>query len=141
VKQRDKSVIQRVLLAIALSSFAAPLAAHEMSMPAPIDQPGSPVQLKSCYLGTNFMFGDPKLESEQTKMQLSADLARPVPIRYRMLGLRFEFGLDAGKRSSDVVVFTGSEASNNHDSRFVKRARLTFSVLTVRAMLNRVVCF
>ncbi len=61
------------------------------------------------------MFGDPKLVSEQTKMQLSAELATPVPAQYRMLGLRFEFGSDSGKRSADVIVFTGSEASSSRD--------------------------
>ena len=74
----------------------------------PISQPESPIHLSSCYLGTNFMFGDPKLKSEQTKMQLSADLLEAVPEQYRLLGLRFEFGRKAGKRTSDVVVFTPS---------------------------------
>lgn len=36
-----------------------PADAHEISMPAPISQPASPVPLKSCYLGTDFMFGTP----------------------------------------------------------------------------------
>jgi hypothetical protein len=88
--------------------------AHEISGPAPISQPTSPVQLESCYLGTNFMFGDPRLKSEETKMQLSAGLAKPAPSQYRMLGLRFEFGVKAGKHDSDVVVFTGSDASSRN---------------------------
>ena len=94
---------------------AAPAGAHEMSEPTPLNQPSSPVLLKSCYLGTDFSFGDPRLVSEQTKMQLSANLAKVVPQDYRLLGLRFEFGLDGGKRSSDVIVFTGSQASNSRD--------------------------
>jgi len=77
-----------------------------------MSQPASPVQLDSCYLGTDFMFGDPRLASEETKMQLSADLAKPVPAQYRMVGLRFEFGSQVGKRSSDVIVFTGSKETN-----------------------------
>jgi hypothetical protein len=110
------TLIRKVVLVAAVQvATALPAYAHEMSMPAPISQPASPVQLKSCYLGTDFTFGDPKLISEQTKMQLSADLTKPVPAKYRMLGLRFEFGLDSGKRSSDVIVFTGSEASSNRD--------------------------
>lgn len=94
---------------------ASGVCAHAISMPPPLNQPESPVQLKSCYLGTDFMFEDPKLASEQTKMQLSADLLRPVPPQYTLLGLRFEFGLDGGKRSSDVVVFTTSQTSNDRN--------------------------
>ena len=80
--------------------------------PAPIKQPASPVQLESCYLGTNFMFGDPSLKSEETKMELGAALASPVPSQYRLLGLRFEFGVRAGKHDADVIVFTGSDVAS-----------------------------
>jgi hypothetical protein len=113
---RCQTPVTNVALIIAvLSVQAAPLSAHQISTPAPISQPASPVQLESCYLGTNFVFGDPKLVPEQTKMQLSASLAKVAPSQYRMLGLRFEFGLDSGKRTSDVVVFTGSNTSSDRD--------------------------
>jgi hypothetical protein len=95
--------------------WAPTVGAHEISMPTPLDQPASPVKLKSCYLGTDFSFGDPKLLAEQTKMQLSAALAKPAPRKYRELGLRFEFGVAAGKRSADVIIFTGSEAYDSRD--------------------------
>ncbi|HVR46204.1 MAG TPA: hypothetical protein VMT95_06170 [Candidatus Binatia bacterium] len=115
MNKRRTFVAEVALTIVAFAAQVAPLSAHLTSMPAPISQPASPVQLKSCYLGTDFMFNDPKLVSEQTKMQLSADLAKVAPSQYRMLGLRFEFGLDSGKRSSDVIVFTGSEASHDRD--------------------------
>ncbi|HEV3092804.1 MAG TPA: hypothetical protein VGX91_15290 [Candidatus Cybelea sp.] len=112
---KTKRLLSTSLAMAVWSRLLTPVDAHEISMPAPLPQPASPVLLKSCYLGTDFMFGDPKLAPEQTKMQLSADLSKPVPDKYRMLGLRFEFGLDANKRSSDVIVFTGSQASGNRD--------------------------
>jgi hypothetical protein len=108
-------VAKTALTAVAFGLQIGPLSAHQISMPSPIRQPASPVQLRSCYLGTDFMFRDPKLVPEQTKMQLNADLAKVVPSQYGMLGLRFEFGLDSGKRSSDVIVFTGSESSKDRD--------------------------
>ena len=53
-------------------------------------------------------------------MQLSADLAKPVPVRFRMLGVRLEFGSGSGKRSSDVIVLTGSQATSSE-----RRAKLS----------------
>ncbi len=87
--------------------------AHGMAFTTPIAQPASPLQLKDCYLGTDFMFGDPKLVSEETKLQLSADLDRPVPAQYQIAGLRFEFGRTE-KHSADIVVFTGT-GEHAHD--------------------------
>jgi hypothetical protein len=50
--------------------------AHDFAPSSPpLVQPASPVKLKSCYLGTNYDFGDPKLKGEETKMRFSANLA------------------------------------------------------------------
>jgi hypothetical protein len=97
----------RLVAALALIALCTGnAAAHEISEPPPLEQPHSPVKLQSCYLGTNFTFDDPKLQGEETKMQLSAAAAKPVPTKYQAVGLRFEFGLAAHNRSEDVVVFT-----------------------------------
>jgi len=82
-----------------------------MSDVPPLVQPSSPIKLSSCYLGTNFMFGDPNLKGEETKMQLSAFLANNVG-KFEVIGLRFEFGLTTGKRTSGIVVFTRPLPSN-----------------------------
>ncbi len=60
------------------------------------------------------MFGDPKLVSEETKLQLSADLDKPAPAQYQEVGLRFEFGRTESKHSADIVVFTGA-GEHTHD--------------------------
>jgi hypothetical protein len=84
-----------------------------MAFTTPISQPSSPVQLKDCYLGTDFMFGDPKLQSEETKLQLSADLQKPAPPEFQQVALRFEFG-EPQSHSADIVMFTGA-SENAHD--------------------------
>lgn len=114
--ERRRSVVRTgraALFAAAVGFQAAPACAYDMSMHTALSQLGSPVQLQSCYLGTNFSFGDPNFAAEETKMQLSASLSKPVASQYRLIGLRFEFGLDGGARSSDVIVFTGSQPSGD----------------------------
>jgi hypothetical protein len=88
--------------------------AHDMAFPRPFAQPNSPVQLASCYWGSNFTFGDPALKSEETKLQLGGDLARPVPSEFQELGLRFEFGIST-KRTADIIVFTGTKTGSSGD--------------------------
>jgi len=91
--------------------------AHDIGLNStPLKQPSSPVQLQACYLGTNFMFGDPQLKSEESKLQLSADLAKPVPTEYQKIGLRFELGTHS-KHTSDIVVFTDA-TEHAHDVMF-----------------------
>lgn len=88
--------------------------AHDSMAPSLLPQPTSPVKLKTCYLGTDFMFGDPKLKGEESKMRLSANLAEPVPAVFLELGLRFEFGPVAAP-TSKIVVFTGSIPDGNRN--------------------------
>ena len=85
--------------------------AHSMQSSDPLNQPESPIHLKSCYMGTNFMFGDAKYASEQDKMQLGVTPDGKIPSDYRGLALRFQFTNDAGQHSSDVVIFTGTMTS------------------------------
>jgi hypothetical protein len=88
--------------------------AHNSMASNLLPQPTSPVKLSSCYLGTDYMFGDPKLKGEESKMRLSANLAEPVPVAFLELGLRFEFG-PVATPTSKIVVFTGSIPDKNRN--------------------------
>lgn len=120
----EASLLQRLAsyISIALTLVALVLlidvslaTAHDMQFHDPLDQPGSPIRLKSCYLGTNFMFGDGKLASEQQKMQLGVKPDGQIPAGYQRLAFRFRFTEDDGRHSSDVVTFTGTMVLKDGD--------------------------